>query len=421
MNSAAPIGSTTQQFDRQYVRPNDFEIVAAWLHGRVPAPPHAPGDGTVTPRQAFENAILPALLDPPCYIAFSGGRDSSAILAAATDLARRHGLPAPVPMTEIYQDVPESDESEWQHLLISHLKLHDWLRIEFLEGNDYLGPQASSSLRSRGLIWPPALHAKAAVLDRLGGGSLLTGEGGDEVLGRRRGAQVSRLWRRGKRPDLVALRSAAGSLAPESVRRRRLRASLDESAMQPWLSPAVRDHNHQLLAADWASEPLSTAGSLEWLLTRRSSVTAAQNFRAFAAEYGLALHQPFLDVSFIRTFAVLAGRWGFPSRTDAMHALFADLLPRQLIERRSKAYFNRVFMGEHTRGFAREWTGSGVDPQLVDLERLRAEWLSEMPSAISSTLLQAAWLSTTETASDRASSDASPTSSADSRRKGKRS
>jgi len=75
-----------------------------------------------------------------------------------------------------------------------------------------------------------------------------------------------------------------------------------------------------------------------------------------------------------------------------MSRLFGDVLPDELIRRRDKAVFNRAYIGSSTRSFAYMWTGEGVDQELVDVERLRAEWLSPQPSAISSVLLQSAWL-----------------------------
>jgi asparagine synthase (glutamine-hydrolysing) len=78
-----------------------------------------------------------------------------------------------------------------------------------------------------------------------------------------------------------------------------------------------------------------------------------------------------------------------------MSALFGDLLPRAVMERPTKAVFNRAFLGALTREFARDWDGTGVDPALVDIDRLREEWLSERPSALSGALLQSAWLGTT--------------------------
>lgn len=395
MTSRSPIHDGTAQVADSYIRPTKFEIVAAWLHGRIPAPESGVDESDLPARTALEAAVLPTLLQAPCFVAFSGGRDSSAVLALATHLARRHGLPDPVPVTDIYPMSPESDEAEWQQLVIEHLGLRDWVRLTYVEGNDFLGPSASASLTARGVIWPPALHTKPATFAQLDDGSLLTGEGGDEVLGRRRGAQISRLWRRGKRLDGSALRSAAGAVAPASYRRRRVRASLDKSAMQPWLSDEVRVRHHKLLAADWTSEPLTTPRSLEWLLTRRSTAAAAHNHRVIAREFGLEMREPLLDPKFLRSFAREAGRWGFTSRTESMRFLFGDILPEAILERRSKAYFNRAFMGEETQAFARQWDGTGVNPQMVDRELLRAEWLSDTPSALSASLLQAAWFRST--------------------------
>lgn len=385
-----------------YVRPTPFEVSVSWMHGRLPAPAHEASLPS-SPLRALEEAVLPAVVEGPCFVAFSGGRDSSAVLAVATSLARRHGAPDPIPVTERYPRIPESDERQWQELVVSHLGLREWLRLDFPEGNDLLGADARESLHRRGMLWPVALHMSPAVLRRLGeAGSFLTGDGGDEVLGRRRGAQVSRLWRRGvTRPRVRDLRAAGSTVAPQAYRRRRAARGLDAAAMQPWLRPEAQARHHELVAADLASEPLTTSGSLEWLLTRRASVAAEHNYRVLAAEYGLALGQPLLDPTFVRSLARAAGTWGYPSRTAAMRALFSDLLPDAILDRRSKAYFNRAFMGEATREFAESWDGSGVDPELVDAEVLRTEWLSEFPSAISTPLLHAAWLSSVRTGQGR--------------------
>ena len=376
-----------------YQRPNSFEIATSWIHGSISAP--AAGEYTsMSARVALEAAILPSLERGPCFVAFSGGRDSSAVLAIASDLARRHGLDAPIAVTELYPKVPESDESKWQELVLRHLGLSSWVRLEFPEGNDLLGPGARESLRHRGMIWPVALHVKSAVLEQLGGqGAFLTGEGGDEVLGRRRGAQVSRLWRREAR--LLRgrdLRAAASTLSPAAYRRRRVLAQLDDGGMQPWLRPDTRERHHRLAARDLAGEPLTTPRSLEWLLTRRVAAVASHNYGVLAAEHGLTLTEPLLDPAFVRALARTAGTWGYESRTAAMRDLVGDLLPAEIVGRRSKAYFNRAFMGEQTRAFAETWDGSGLDPDLIEAEVLRDEWLSDFPSAISTPLLHAAWL-----------------------------
>jgi hypothetical protein len=66
-----------------------------------------------TPAEAIEAVLRPALERAPCLVSFSGGRDSSAVLASATDLARREGLPLPIPATNRFPDAPGSDEAVW--------------------------------------------------------------------------------------------------------------------------------------------------------------------------------------------------------------------------------------------------------------------------------------------------------------------
>ena len=106
-----------------------LELATGLLFGASPRPVRLPDAGGCLPRQALEREILPSLLRPPCLVSFSGGRDSSAILAAAATLARREGLPLPIPATNVIATAEEADESEWQHRVIAHLGLDEWLRI----------------------------------------------------------------------------------------------------------------------------------------------------------------------------------------------------------------------------------------------------------------------------------------------------
>src|SRR5690606_42164979 len=89
--------------EQSFYRPSVFEIATSWVHGVVPLTPlpHV----TTTPRAALEAVIGRALRRPPCYVSFSGGRDSSAVLSVATGVARRGGLADPVPLTGAYTGV----------------------------------------------------------------------------------------------------------------------------------------------------------------------------------------------------------------------------------------------------------------------------------------------------------------------------
>ena len=373
-----------------FLRPQPLEVASGWIYGSVPATlPDASG---ISPRAALDDAIRPALVDGPCFVTFSGGRDSSAVLAAATSLARREGHRLPVPVTRCYPDVPESDEADWQRSVIDHLGLTEWLRLELRDGeSDLLGPSARDALAKRGALWPPALQTHGVVFDQVRGGSLLTGEGGDAVLGERRITALAALLRR-RRPSRALVRYAVMSCLPRPVRRRTLRGLLRQSPQHRWLRPAAFDQHVRLLAADVADEPWGYAAATRAISRQRSFATVVHNHTAAAAEHDVRASDPLLDHRFVAALATSAGRTGHLGRTATMRALFSDVLPEPVLSRSTKASFNRVHTGAATREFARGWDGSGVDTELVDVERLRSVWLSDEPTMAAGVLLHHAWL-----------------------------
>jgi asparagine synthetase B (glutamine-hydrolysing) len=374
----------------EYFRLTAFELATSWVHGvdAVPAVPLVPS----TPLAALEDAIRPALLRAPCFVSFSGGRDSSAVLAVAAALARREGLSDPVPITEVYPGVPDADESEWQRLVIDHLGITEWVRLPVATESDLLGPGARASLLRRGVVWPPPFHVKDPLFAAVTGGSMLTGEGGDEVIGPRRVTPVNLLLRLHRRPRPVLLAAVASALRPAPVRRAAVRRQMAGDDQQPWLRPGVAREHRRRLAADEAAEPLPWDRSVWWIRHRRAVEAVLTNYAALGGEYDVQVGHPLLDKGFLAALTRFGGRWGFAGRTDLMRILFGHLLPEAILSRNSKASFDRAYMGEPTREFARTWDGSGVDTTLVDPEVLRASWLSDRPSTLAGTLLQQAWL-----------------------------
>lgn len=365
-------------------RPTPRETAWAWLPGLVDAPS---GRRTAAePLDVLTSLIADRAGDRQVYVTFSGGRDSSAVLAAACRAAARAGTPAPIPVTFVYPGVAEADESDWQRAVVDHLGLRDWWRLPVTTENDLLGPVAQDSLRRHGLLWPATMHARGPLLEQCAGGVVLTGEGGDEVFGARRIRALRRTARQPFAPGSPR-RAALAAVSPAAVRRRRLRMTM----AMPWLRPAAYDELVERIGADDLAEPLGFGGSLRWVARRRSVTEFFRTYSALAAEHDTAVAHPLLDPTFL---AAVARRHptGFSSRTEGMRAVFGGELPDAVLARTSKATFTLAYLGEATREFARDWDGSGVPHDLVDAEALRTAWVSERPPGPTGLLLQSAWL-----------------------------
>jgi hypothetical protein len=350
------------------------------------APAAPPSD----PLQALDTVLLPALQRAPCLVAFSGGRDSSALLAVATDVARRHGLDDPIPLTMRFADHPRAQEDEWQEMMIRHLDLRDWRVLAVTSELDCLGAIGGPLLRRHGVYWPPNVHTVELWLREAAGGSLLTGNGGDEVFSPWVWRRAALLRHGGPRTRLRAMRRIAFSFAPE-----RLRAGLSRSRhplLLPWLAPEAQREVAARLAADDAIRCRTFADELERLLESRYLELANGIMNVLSRSASTLLSQPFYHPLVVRSVAAAAPRAGFASRTEAMRRFFGNLLPPPALERSTKAVFSEVFWGPATRGFAEAWDGDGLDRALVDAEALRREWTKPVPDIRSLSPLQAAWV-----------------------------
>lgn len=372
------------------------DIVVGFPLGHVENPSPFSDRGVLTPRAAMEEVVLSALKRPPCIVGFSGGRDSSAVLAVAAEVARREGLPDPIPVTRVFPGVPEADESQWQELVIRQVGISDWVRESITDEMDVVGPLATGRLQQHGILWSPLLHGDDFFLRHAVGGSVLDGEGGDDICdpSPHRITPLSRMLRR-RRSSRKDLRIAAGVLAPGMLRGNRA-ARRGLRAPQPWLRPA----GQELVAQGWrphvSVQPLDTRRGIMLVLKRRAVVDLQRNRRFFASKQGTRFISPFLEPDVAQAFASEAGRLGFRNRAEALALVCEDLLPADILERRSKAEFNATFFNRHTREFAEQWTGTGVDHHLVDAQVLKETWLGSNHNALSACLLQSAWLGTVQ-------------------------
>lgn len=346
-------------------------------------------DCNLSPRSALEREMLPALRRSPCLVSFSGGRDSSAVLAVAVALARREGLELPIPATNVFPAAVHAKESEWQERVVAHLGIRDWLRLEHRDELDVLGPYARRLMLRHGLLLPCNAHFHLPLFDAATGGSLLTGVGGDELF--TASCRVRPVLARPlRRIPKEAARRALGH-APVSVGRVLL--SRRDRVEIPWLRPPAQRSVTEAMVEVGLQEPRSLRRRLAWWRSLRYARDGRLGLSLSARDADVLVVHPFLAAPVWASTARAAAPCGFQNRTDAMRRLFSDLLPDAILSRTSKAHFDEALWTDTARDFAREWDGTGVPLEHVDAEALYRHWNhTAWPFAQSFTLLQVAWL-----------------------------
>jgi hypothetical protein len=312
--------------------------------------------------------VLESLRRKPVAVSFSGGRDSSAVLAIATHVARRERLPDPVPVTLRYPGVAGADESGWQEAVVRHLGLQEWQQVTVPPGQlSFVGPVASRVLAANGLLWPPNSHLHDPLCAAVPGAALLTGFNGDRLFDAWRWRHVvPTLGRRA--PDLRRLAGVGLRVAPTAVWARRERR---RGTAPPWLDDVGR-RQHARLSVEKVREPLLWSARLSWLAGRRETALVTEALNAVGAPYGVEVRHPLMDVRSLAGLARSGARRGWADRTSALSDLVGDLLPAAVVSRRSKAYFDEAV-----------WTGVSAEhwqptPALTDEARLSTR-LREQP------------------------------------------
>ena len=373
-----------------FAQVSNLEFAAGWPSG------HEAWQDDTTPARdpisALEDVLRPALQMNPCVLGFSGGRDSSALLAVAVRLARREGLAEPIPLTNRYPTLPETDENEWQELVIRHLGIREWLRRDIGGELDLLSESARRSLLSYGAQWPATLHNRAPTISAAAGGCYIDGEGGDAMFGEFRVTPFTQLVRGKRSLNMDAIRKSMLALSPAPARRRVLSRQLPAHYFRPWLKPEASETFLRAVVDDEARRPLSYAAALKRSASRRGVVIAFANLDTMGRSLGVAYIHPFLDQRFISALSKTTGALGHTSRTAAMTALFGDCLPASLLARLTKPHFNGAYVHDATREFLATWDGSGLDENLIDVDGLRQMWSGPVVHGGSFQLIQAAWL-----------------------------
>lgn len=349
-------------------------------------------------RAALLSVLEPLVVGPsPCRVQFSGGCDSSLLLALATSIARRAGVDDPLPITYRYRDAPGTDETAHQETMIRHLGLDEWLIVDVSEQADLLGDTATRALARHGPLWPPTVLTYDDVFRSIGPGVLISGEGGDEVFGPSRITPVVNLlrevrWRRSPRPWIAPV---LDSIAVAGPRRSRLRRGIETGYRPDWIRHGERERLVDAAVRTLAAEPWSLGRALELHLRQPRVWIASRNIRAVAAVHGVDFRMPLLEPEFLGALAAipLSQRRG---RTALLERYFADDLPASIRGRSTKARFTSAFFGPRSRHFAAAWSGDGL-PASVDARWLKDHWVqADEPHMGTAMLLHQAWLAQAE-------------------------
>jgi asparagine synthetase B (glutamine-hydrolysing) len=367
-----------------------LEIAGGIPLGMNPDAQPLPDVGDLTPLAGFEDVVRTALRRPPCVIPFSGGRDSAAVLAVAARIAREEKLDAPVAVTLQFEGGLGTDETEWQKRVIAHCQVKDWIKLTVGDEIDFIGPLSRPLLLRYGVNHPPSLPLFWLPLQYAHGGSMLTGFGGDSVIGG---------WVRSHAAEVMAFRAVPRpsdslmfgyALSPRFIRAVAMRMQLTRP---PWLrARAFREFN-ALRIAELSSRPVRRDKFLRWESRLRRSAFAESTFARLAADVNAHAFHPLHDRRFIAALARDLGGRGAGDRTSIMRRVFAKDLPDDVLARPGKANFAVAYFRNYTREFARRWDGIGLDPELVDPEPLRKAWLEWIVDPRAALALQAAWIS----------------------------
>jgi asparagine synthase (glutamine-hydrolysing) len=286
-----------------------------------------------------------------------------------------------------FPGAPTTYETEWQEAVIGHVGLDDWVRLQFRDELDYVGPYSQQLMRRHGVRWPINDYVHVPLLEQATTGSFIDGVDGDSVFSSSYFILLQTLRGR-RRPGRTAVRDLKFALKPASARRSEARR---DGARLPWLTPHAQDEVVDRFAIDIASEPVSYAKRLPLFYRSRHLAGLQASTAMLAAEADTVLVRPLIDRTFLAALAQQVGAFGFKGRTDMMHRLFGELLPEPLLNRKTKATFPN-YWGPGSRALAADWQGEGVDPDYVDHDALRRTWSAERIDHRTALLIKSIWL-----------------------------
>jgi hypothetical protein len=370
----------------------ELDLATGVLLGTRPLPPLPPAPRDMSLKQVMMDATESGMTDGPFFVAFSGGRDSAAALALTTVTARARGYPDPIPITLRYPGVQGEGDVERQELVVRHLGLSDWERVEVHDELQIVGPIATRVVRRLGVLWPANAFTLVPLLERARGGTLRIAGGSTDFFAFWRWAPLSDVLAGHRRPTRRDLGLLMATILPVRARAAIARRRGIPPPM-PWLRRDAERRARELITGRSAKVPLRFDRAVHTQFTHRCSEGAIRSMQALADDVGTRIVQPYFNARCISAIAAAGGARGFGNKARCVEAVLGDLLPAEALQRGDSPVMSRVLFGHYTRDFAERWSGKGLDDSLVSPDALRAIWLGEEHDWRTSGLMQLAWLS----------------------------
>jgi len=354
------------------------------------------GERSPAPRAASLDEVCARLWSAsfgrgPCYVPFSGGRESSMWLATAIRYARRTGHDDPIPLTLRYPGLASAKELEVQERVVAHFGLANWECIEPDGDLDLVGSVAGATLAQTGPLWPPNAYLMAPLIEAARGGVFVFMSGLIDFFAWWRWAPLMEVLAGHRRPNKRDLALLGKALMPTSMRVREASRRGNPPPM-PWLRPGAEREALALMRRRQASAPVRFDRAMVAQVTHRCFNGIAGTFSALGKALGTEIDQPLRQPGVMESIAGFGGRRGFRRPRDLLQRVCGALLPAELLRPRTPLDLTHVLFGEASREFAATWSGGGLDESIVDVVALRRSWLSERPDARTACLLQYAWL-----------------------------
>lgn len=356
--------------------------VRAWSRaGRPPAEPADPATVRRLAERAFDAlaaAVRPALTRPTCHISFSGGMDSSFVLAVAALVARTEGLPPPIPTILRFSDAPAADETARQDAVLQALARCGPAGRPLIhtigDELDLVGPVARRMLDLVGPLVPANSFSQLLLMERAAGGVLLTGFGGDQLIG----GHGRRLRRRTR--ALAALPVAVA-------------AALRPPADLPWLRPDAARSCQRLVTARQRWRLLPPRQRLVREAGSRFTSVALTGLDRLAGAIGAGIDHPLFDPVFLARLADLLDVVPPLRRAEVYRMLAGDRLPAVVTQPHPKAALTQVFQRSATRRAVAAFDPDRLPADvraLVDVDGLRTVWRTLGPVRSTAVLLHLA-------------------------------